>query len=103
MRRPLLVLLALIAGCGDDDGPKGGSRIDAAPLIDADPYCAAANSYGGFPNCTVCDMAMTGCDEIDVNGSTSKVCDCTGGCPCGLSCGSIEIAPNLFVDDVCTR
>lgn len=92
-------LLLLVAACGDDDGPSG-PRVDAAPLIDADPVCASANSYGGFPDCSPCSG---GCDEIDVNGSTAKVCDCTGPCPCGLACGDIEIAPGVIVGDVCTR
>jgi hypothetical protein len=101
MRR-LLLVGALLAGCGDDDGPSG-PRIDAAPAIDADPACAAANSYGGFPTCTLCDMAGAGCDTIDVNGQVSNVCDCTAQCPCGLRCGDIEIAPGVTVGNVCIR
>jgi hypothetical protein len=99
----VIVLVALTWGCaGDDDGPSS-PRIDAAPLVDADPACASVNSVGGFPDCTVCTAAGAGCDEIDVNGQSSKVCDCSGSCPCGLHCGSIEIAPGVTVSDVCTR
>jgi len=96
-------VLLLAVACGDDDGPSG-PRVDAATVVyDADPVCQSTNSYGGFPDCTACNAAGAGCDEIDVNGSTSKVCDCTGPCPCGLACGDIEIAPGVVVGDVCTR
>lgn len=94
-------IVCTIAACGGDDGPS--RQIDAAPTIDANPACAAANSYGGFPDCTVCTAAGTGCDTIDVNGQTSKVCDCSGVCPCGFHCGSIEIAPGIFTDNECIR
>jgi hypothetical protein len=88
-------------GCNDDDG--GPPRVDAAPLADADPLCAGANSIGGFSDCTVCTAAGTGCDTIDVSGQSSKVCDCTAACPCGLHCGDITIAPGVVVSNVCIR
>jgi len=99
----VIAMAMSLGGCaGDDDGPSG-PFIDAAPQPDADPLCANVNSYGGFPDCSACTAAGTGCDTIDKNGSQSKVCDCTGSCPCGLHCGSIEIAPGVVVSDVCTR
>ncbi len=97
-----LLLLAWMSGCaGDDDGPP--VRFDAALTIDADPACAAVNSRGGFPDCSVCDAIGAGCDTIDVNGQSSKVCDCSAPCPCGLRCGDIVIAPGITVGNVCTR
>ncbi len=99
-----LVVLTWLGGCaGDDDGPPIGAFRDAAVTIDADPVCATANSLGGFPTCAVCDSLGAGCDTIDVNGSESKVCDCTAACPCGFYCGDIEIAPNVIVGNVCRR
>lgn len=92
-----------LCGCaGDDDGPSG-PIIDAAPRPDSDPLCVNVNSFGGFPDCTACTAAGTGCDTIDKNGQQSKVCDCTAACPCGLHCGDIEIAPGVVVGNVCTR
>jgi hypothetical protein len=94
------ILLACDGGVVRRDGPT----IDSPGLAtDADPACASANSFGGFPTCAICDAIGAGCDTIDRNGEVSKVCDCTAGCPCGFHCGSVEIAPNVFVDDVCIR
>lgn len=77
--------------------------IDAVPKIDASAACLSVGPYGDFPDCTTCTMAGLGCNEIDVNGSVDYHCDCGSGCPCGLRCGSREIAPYVFVSNICVR
>jgi hypothetical protein len=77
--------------------------IDAVPKIDASAVCLSVGPYGDFPSCTACTMAGLGCNEIDINGSVDYHCDCGSGCPCGLRCGSREIAPNVFVSNICVR
>ena len=103
MARWLAVVMVVVAlGCGGDDD-DGGGAIDAAPQVDADPSCRQLDSLGGFPDCSVCDGIGSGCDTIDVNGQVSRVCDCTGPCPCGLRCGDVEIAPGVVVGNICIR
>ena len=103
MFRLLIITSALLCfGC------KGGAgdaeeMFDAAPQVDADPSCQSLDSLGGFPDCSVCDSIESGCDTIDVNGQVSRVCDCSGPCPCGLRCGDVEIAPGVVVGNVCIR
>jgi hypothetical protein len=105
-----LAILVLVA-CGDD----GGKEVDAGSVSDAggadggavpdtgttDPACADADSRGLFSSCDPC--VDGDCDTIDVSGSVRYACGCTGGCPCGLACGSITIAPGISVGDVCVR
>ena len=102
LARPIFLVLALLLGC---TGGSGDSEdvVDAAPRLDADPVCAGLDSVGGFADCSVCDALGSGCDTIDVNGQVSRVCDCSGPCPCGLRCGDIEIAPGVVVGNVCIR
>jgi hypothetical protein len=103
MRWLLILHVVLALGCGDDGG-DGAPVVDAAPRPDADPICQQLDSVGGVPDCSVCDDLGAGCDTISVNGSTSRVCDCTGsGCPCGLGCGDLEIAPGVVVGNICIR
>jgi len=100
----LVLVLVLSCACGGDDGSDGPDPgIDASVPDAASAECQMANSRGGFPTCDVCDAIGTDCDTIDVNGQVSRHCGCTGGCPCGLSCGSIEIAPGVVVSGICVR
>lgn len=103
MRRLASIVLACVACDGGVTQPRPPSDSSLPPPTDADPACAMTNSFGGFPTCAVCDAIGAGCDTIDRNGEVSKVCDCSVACPCGLHCGSVEIAPNVFVDNVCVR
>jgi len=103
-----LVLLALlaVAGCGDDGGGDGGNQtVDAAPGIDGSGSCAGLDSVGGFDDCSVCEGAGRGCDTLDVQGTTSRLCDCerSSDCPCGLTCGRLEVADGVYVSSVCVR
>jgi hypothetical protein len=100
MLRPALYSLLVLAGCTGGDGDP---QIDAAPQVDADPQCSQVDSRGGFPDCTVCEAGGNGCDTVDVNGQSSRFCDCSASCPCGLRCGQIEIGPGVVVSDICVR
>jgi hypothetical protein len=95
-----MALVLLVACTG---GPSDPDPIDATPAVDADPVCRTLDSLGGFPDCSVCDSIGSGCDTIDVSGQVSRVCDCSGPCPCGLRCGDVEIAPGVVVGNVCIR
>ena len=98
-----IVLVGLVTACGDDGGGED-EAIDAAIPVDADPLCTGLDNIGGVPNCSICTDIGRGCDTISVNGSTSMVCDCQGGgCPCGLRCGDLEIAPGVTVGNICIR
>jgi hypothetical protein len=65
-----------------------------------DPACAKATSRGFFPDCSLCGA---NCDTIDDGTSSYKACGCSSGCPCGLHCGSYQIAPGVTVSDICVR
>ena len=82
------------AEAGSNTGGAGGAG--GAP----DPRCAQANPRGFFPDCSLCGPD---CDIIDDGTATYRACGCNGGCPCGLRCGSYEIAPNVVVSDICVR
>jgi hypothetical protein len=117
------------AGCsGDDTGPAGSGGVapDAGSAGGAggaggnstssgsstttggaggagggqNAACATANAHGFFPDCSLCG---TDCDSIDDGTGVRRACGCTGGCPCGLHCGSYEIAPNVTVSGICVR
>ncbi len=119
----LLALTCLAVACGEaepkPDGPApennatssaNSSSANTTPnnlnvvTVDAgqvDPACATADSNGFFSNCDVCG---DDCDSIDAPGVSGNACGCsTGGCPCGLRCGSYEIAPGVSVDNICVR
>ena len=81
------------------DGNAGGSGGSAGAGGVA-PGCAAATGKGFFPDCSLCGAD---CDTIDDGTGTHKACGCTGGCPCGLRCGSYQIAPNVVVSNICVR
>jgi hypothetical protein len=92
----------------DQGGASGGGSPDAGSGTggaggaggSGDPACAQATARGFFPDCSLCGMD---CDTIDDGSGTYKACGCSGGCPCGLRCGSYEIAPNVVVSDICVR
>ena len=131
MRFHLVFLAALSIGCGspdpkdpgttgpsDDAGNNGAANaqssmdMGAAPtdMAKAEPdlppqpaYCEAVDGQGFFPNCDACDAEGLDCDTIDAPGASGNACGCSGGCPCGLRCGSYEIAPNVTVSGICVR
>src|SRR5262249_12530145 len=78
------------AGAGGAGGTGGG----------LDPGCARANRNGFFPDCSLCG---TDCDTIDDGTGTYSACGCSSGCPCGLHCGSYQIAPGVVVGGICVR
>jgi len=99
---------------GDSSAGDAASTVDAEPVdsaVDAarvdssggDAACTTADSRGFFSSCEPCAPFGGDCDTIDVAGSTRYACGCSGGCPCGLSCGSYEIAPGVTVDGICVR
>jgi hypothetical protein len=119
----LLPCVVFMVACSSDpagSGGSGGLAADASPTTDAnladalaevisgsggagggqDPGCAAADRHGFFSDCSLCG---TDCDTIDDGTSTRHACGCSNGCPCGLHCGSYEIAPNVSVSDICIR
>jgi hypothetical protein len=115
----VLAYAAPMVGCSSDSGGSGGSAggaedasspdaVEDATAMEAgsgaggggDPGCARANRNGFFPDCTPCGAD---CDTIDDGSGSSKACGCSGGCPCGLHCGSYQIAPGVFVSDICVR
>lgn len=71
---------------------------EATAMID--PVCEAADSNGFFSSCDPCG---DDCDSIDAPNASGFACGCSGGCPCGFSCGSYEIAPNVVVGNICVR
>jgi hypothetical protein len=120
-RTSAFIVLCAIAmvGCSSESGNSGGSGgvAEDASFSDrggagsgtggaggsggaSDPGCAQATARGFFPDCSLCG---SDCDTIDDATGTHKACGCTGGCPCGLHCGSYEIAPNVIVSDICVR
>jgi hypothetical protein len=80
--------------------PDGSTESGASGGGAVDPGCATADRNGFFADCSLCG---SDCDTIDVGTGTRRACGCTGGCPCGLRCGSYQIAPNVFVSDICVR
>jgi hypothetical protein len=112
-----------MAGCsGDDTGPApckcgapdagsagatgaggsgaGGSSTGAGGAGGQSAECAKADSHGFFPDCSLCG---SDCDSIDDGTGVRRACGCSSGCPCGLHCGSYEIAPNVTVSGICVR
>jgi hypothetical protein len=77
----------------------GEGGIEAPP---ADPLCATVDTKGLFGSCAACP---SDCDTVDVSGRRRYACGCTGTstCPCGLHCGSLQIAPGVGISGVCVR
>jgi hypothetical protein len=115
----------MAAGCSGDDtapGGSGGTLPDATSAGGAgmgggsssdgsstgaggggggqNAECAKANAHGFFPDCSLCGPD---CDSIDDGTGVRMACGCGAGCPCGLRCGSYEIAPNVTVSNICVR
>jgi hypothetical protein len=80
-------------GAGSVDGGADGSGAQ-------NPACATATAHGFFRDCSLCGAD---CDTIDDGSGSYKACGCTSGCPCGLHCGSYQIAPGVTVSDICVR
>jgi hypothetical protein len=78
-------------GSGGGAGGSGGGQ---------NAECALANAHGFFPDCSLCGAD---CDTIDDGTGVRRACGCTSGCPCGLHCGSYEVAPNVTVSGICVR
>ncbi|MDH5672637.1 MAG: hypothetical protein OEZ06_10840 [Myxococcales bacterium] len=91
------------------DGPlDAGTTIGSVPAdagatgrAGPDPSCDAVDSDGFFSDCSTC--ASGDCDTISVGSRTRYACGCSGGCPCGLGCGSYDIAPGISVGNICRR
>lgn len=83
-----------LATAGSSSGGSGGAGGSE------DPTCASADSNGFFSDCSACGED---CDTLDDGSGTRYACGCSSGCPCGLSCGCYEIAPNVGVCDICIR
>jgi hypothetical protein len=86
---------AMSAGGAGSVGAGGGGSTGAP-----DPACAKANARGFFPDCSLCG---TDCDTINDGSGSYRACGCSSGCPCGLHCGSYQIAPGVVVNDICIR
>jgi len=106
MKLGLFVLVSLLAvsSCGDD-GSTVTPTVDATPGIDGSGSCMGLDSIGGFDDCSVCDGVGRGCDTLDVQGTTTHVCDCerSSDCPCGLTCGRLQVADGVYVSSICVR
>jgi hypothetical protein len=92
------------ADVGVDASPAadaGDAAADGPPASSADPVCASADSNGFFSSCAACPDRN--CNTISAQGRTRYACGCGGGCPCGLRCGSYQIAPNVRISNVCVR
>jgi hypothetical protein len=76
---------------------------DVAPA-DTAPACSPAPDRNGFfASCSACPNPGD-CDTIDVNGSRRYACGCSGGCPCGLRCGSYVIpGTGISIGSICVR
>lgn len=97
--------------------PDGGAAADSggtddvATLLDAaspdlptqPAYCDVVTSEGFFPTCEACDDNGLDCDSIEAPTVSGRACGCSGGCPCGLRCGSYEIGPGVVVSSICVR
>jgi hypothetical protein len=85
-------------GSATGGATTGGANGSTGGNATMDPACAEADSNGFFSDCTVC-IDQANCD--DINGR--RACGCSGGsgCPCGFKCGSAQIAPNVFVAELC--
>ncbi len=111
--------VTMLACSGDDSSSGGGGLGGNGGLADAsaldtamesssgaggsgmqDPRCSAATRNGFFADCSLCGAD---CDTIDDGTGTYEACGCSGGCPCGLRCGSYPIAPGVVVSDICVR
>ena len=90
----------------------GPSDCDCAVATDAwcdagtcspgtNPLCTNLSSEGFFDDCSACGDGD--CETITTPSGTSQACGCSGGCPCGLRCGSYEIAPGVTVSNICVR
>lgn len=85
------------SGAGGSAGTTGASGGSGGT---SDPVCDDADANGFFSDCSACG---DDCDTIDDGSSTRNACGCSSGCPCGLSCGCYDIAPNVGVCDICVR
>jgi hypothetical protein len=87
-------------GAGGGSAPDGSSTGAGGAGGGQSAECAKANSHGFFPDCSLCG---SDCDSIDDGTGVRRACGCSSGCPCGLHCGSYEIAPNVTVSGICVR
>jgi hypothetical protein len=113
---PDLAEAAVLVDAPDDRGgtdarpPADATTLDAAALdttaLDATPDLActpAPDQHGFYASCAACPSPGD-CDTIDINGSRRYACGCSGGCPCGLHCGSYTV-PGLpiVISGICVH
>jgi hypothetical protein len=96
---------AVVLADAPDDGSGNDARPPAdAPAPDATPDLActpAPDQHGFYASCAACPGD---CDAIDINGSRRYACGCSGGCPCGLHCGSYTVpGVPLVISGICVR
>jgi hypothetical protein len=85
-----------------DAGPPAADA--AAPDATPDLACTPApDQHGFYASCAACPSPGD-CDTIDISGSRRYACGCSGGCPCGLHCGSYTV-PGLpiVISGICVR
>ena len=78
-------------GVGGTDGGSAGG-VSAAT-------CAAVGADGYFPDCSACPDT---CGDVTVGGVRRYFCTCPGECPCGFTCGAVELLAGAMTNG-CVR
>lgn len=94
---------ATLPSRGGSGGTGGAGGTGGTGGSTTDPSCTAMDSNGFFSSCSPCPT--DNCDTISAGAGSRAACGCSSSadCPCGLSCGSYEIAPGISVGGICVR
>jgi hypothetical protein len=99
---PVGGVLPGVGGSGAGGAAGAGGTAGSGGTV-TDPACGTADGSGFFSSCAACPTSN--CDGIDAGSGTRFACGCSSSadCPCGLSCGSYEIAPGVSAGGLCVR